>query len=124
MNVIFDAYPKEVNNADVVILNMLDFLDEYDDSEVAGQVIRHQLSNLGVATKNGSKLILITTPIQDMFLENIFELVYEEYDYEVRNIINTQNKTVYTREEELDAIENKKLLEKSAHIIILENITK
>lgn len=123
LNVIFDAYPKEVNNADVVILNMLDFLDEYDDSEVAGQVIRHQLSNLGVATKNGSKLILITTPIQDMFLENIFELVYEEYDYEVRNIINTQNKTVYTREEELDAIENKKLLEKSAHIVILENIT-
>jgi len=122
LNPVFDAYPKEINSADLLILNMLEFL-EHNDEELSSSLLRSSIVNLGTAMKKGSFLVIITTPMENMYLENIFDLVYEEYDFEVRNIISTQNKNVFTREDELQALEQRKLLEKSAHILILENIS-
>ena len=114
--------PKEVKEADIVILNMLDFVDDPDDLDPPA-FQRQMIIDLGVTMKKGSKLFLITKDFDDMKLENLFSLIYGEEDFAVNEFISTKNKNIYTKDEEAIAIKNKTLLNSFAYIFVLENQT-
>ena len=112
--------PKEVKEADIVILNMLDFIDDPDDLDPPA-FQRQILIDLGVAMKKGSRLFLITKDFDDMKLENLFSLIYDENDFAVNEFISTSNKYMYNKDDEALAIKDKLLLDKLAYILVLEN---
>ena len=62
--------PKELTEADIVILNMLDFLDNPEDLDPAS-FQRQMIIDLGVMMKRGSKLFVITQDLEDMKIPNI-----------------------------------------------------
>ena len=77
--------------------------------------------DLGVMMKRGSKLFIITQELEAMKVENLFSLIYDEKDFAVNEFISTNNKQLFTKETEAEAIEEKILLNKLAYILVLEN---
>ena len=77
--------------------------------------------DLGVTMKKGSKLFLISKDFEDMKLENLFSLIYDEEDFALNEFISISNKHHYTRDDEALAIKEKILLDKLAYILVLEN---
>ena len=67
--------PKVLTEADIVVFNMLDFMDNPEDLDSAS-FQRQIIIDLGVMMKRGSKLFLITQDFEDMKLENLFSLIY------------------------------------------------
>ena len=112
--------PKEIKDADIVILNMLDFIDDPDDLDPSA-FQRQMIIDLGVVMKKGAKLFLITKDLDDMKLENLFSLIYGENDFAVNEFISTTNKHAYHKDDEAFAIRDKILLDKLAYILVLEN---
>ena len=112
--------PKEIKEADIVILNMLDFVDDPDDLDPPS-FQRQMIIDLGVTMKKGSKLFLISKDFEDMKLENLFSLIYGEEDFALNEFISISNKHHYTRDDEALAIKEKILLDKLAYILVLEN---
>ena len=112
--------PKELTEADIVVLNMLDFLDDPEDLDPAS-FQRQMIIDLGVMMKRGSKLFLITQDLEDMKIENLFSLIYGEEDFALNEFISTTNKQMFTKDEQAFAIKNKQLLNKLAYILVLEN---
>ena len=114
--------PKELTEADIVILNMLDFLDDPEDLDPAS-FQRQMIIDLGVMMKIGSKLFVITQDLEDMKIENLFSLIYGEEDFALNEFISTTNKQVYDKDQEALFIKEKILLNKLAYILVLENET-
>lgn len=116
-----EHYTDAVKNADIVILNILDYLDNTIDINPE-QFLRQQIINLGTAMKPGSQLFLISKDLGDWKLENTFSLIYEENDFAVLEFISISNKDTYTKDEEVKAIANRTLLDKFGYIFVLEVI--
>ncbi len=112
--------PKVLTEADIVVFNMLDFMDNPEDLDSAS-FQRQIIIDLGVMMKRGSKLFLITQDFEDMKLENLFSLIYGEDDFAVNEFISTTNKKMYNKDEQAISIKNKMLLNKLAYILVLEN---
>lgn len=112
--------PKELTEADIVFLNILDFLDSPEDLDPSA-FQRQMIIDLGVMMKRGSKLFIITQELDAMKVENLFSLIYDEEDFAVNEFISTNNKQLFTKETEAEAIEEKILLNKLAYILVLEN---
>ena len=116
-----DHYPKELKEADIVILNILDYLDNAADIDPAS-FIRQQIINLSTAMKPGSQLFFISKDLDDCKLENIFSLIYDDTDFSIIDFISIPNKDTYSKEEEVQAIANRTLLNKFGYVFVLRVI--
>jgi len=116
-----DNYPDPVHEADIVILNILDYLDNASDIDPEN-FLRKQIVDLGVAMKPGSQLFLICQDLDDWKLENTFSLIYEENDFSVVEFISIPNKISYSKDDEVKAIANRELLNKFGYVLVLEVI--
>lgn len=116
-----DPYPESISEADVVILNMMDYVDNTADIDPEA-FLKKQLIDLGTVMKKGSQLFVISQDFDDWKIENTFQLIYEENDFAVNDLIFTKNKELYSRDEEISAISSKNLLDQQAYILILQNI--
>ena len=116
-----DHYPKELQEADIVVLNILDYLDNASDIDPAS-FTRQQLINLSTAMKPGSQLFFISKDLDDCKLENIFSLIYDDTDFSIIDFISIPNKDRYTKDEEVQAIANRELLNKFGYVFVLRVI--
>ena len=115
-----EAYPKEVKEADFIIFNVLDFLDNPMDLD-EDMFIRQQIISLGVCMKKGARLMLISKDLEKLKIENIFSLIYEENDFSILEFISINNKNKFSKDEEAQAIKDKMLLNKFGYVLVLES---
>ena len=114
-----EMWPDEITQADVVILNMLDVVDDSSLEVDPENYLKANILNFNQYMKTGAKLIVISPEFETMKLENTFSLVYDSTDFGVNEFIATHTKKKYTREDQIEAIANKKLLDDFAYILVL-----
>ena len=114
-----DRYDSSIADADIVILNMLDYTD--DPYVPDGLFMRKQILDLGNYMKRDSTLIVIAEDFEEWGLENTYDLIFSDSQFGLCEYISIPNKNKFSKEEELDAISNRYLLNKAGYILVLTN---